>query len=112
MPLALQAGRCWIGDEGPVHSEGSFEALEVLQIEPVPVGGCVDLGLPFGTEFGDLGNDCGVFDHVGELAALGEGTKAVEVLTGSGEVMGIHGEVGVHRGVVANPRKGLKPRVI
>ena len=112
MPFALKARRCWIGHEGPIYTEVSFQALEVVQIEAAPIDGCVDLGFPVGAEVGDLGNDGGILDHVGELAALGEGAEAVVVLAGGGEVIGIHGEVSVNWSVIADPCKGFKPGVI
>ena len=86
--------------------------MKIPQFEFMPHGGCIDLSFPVGGKLRHLSDDCGVFDTVGELAAFGEGPKAVIVLPRGGEVVGVDGEVGVRGSVAANPCERLEPTVL
>ena len=97
------------GDEDPIDAEAGLQALEVCELEVGPAGLGLSLLFPDGAELGDFGDDRGVFDGVGQRAALGEGAEAVIVLAWGFEVVGIEREIGIDGRVVPDAVEGLEP---
>ena|ERR1019366_10004598 len=111
MPTARQPFRLRIRNQHPADTELFFEPLEVGESEAVPSRLGLYLLRPFGAKYWNLRDDGRVFDGVCQLAALGQGSEAVVILAGQGHVIWIESEVGVHRSVLPDPGKSLKPRV-
>ena len=94
---------------------GDAEGEETGVADGVGLGGEVGLGvgalLPLGGEGGGDGRFAAVLGEVGEGAAEGDGAEGLGVFAVLVDVLGVEGEEGVGRGVVAGPEEGLDPGV-
>ena len=96
-------------DEDPVDFEVALEALEVGELEVLPVGDSRSLTFPLGSKFWNQSDNGSVFDGVGHLTAFGECAEAVVVVAIELEVERVNGEESVMGCVLTDPVKSLKP---
>ena len=109
VPAAVQARGLRVIDHYPVDSEFRLQPLEIRQLEVSPPLRRCYLALPVRPQFRHCRYNSRVFNRICQLAAFRQREKSVILLARSFQVIRIQREIGIYRGVRADPRERLQP---